>query len=179
MENNASRITELIAMLEKVFTEQTQKVMQDHHRALPFADLIVDRWKKAKDLGFGADSSIYDSSLVIGSVIVGKSTWVGPHTVLDGSGKLQIGDFCSISAGVQIYTHDSVRFALSGGKDPIEFAPVSIGNNCYIGPNSVISKGVKLGSGCVIGANSFVNIDIPSGMKAWGAPARLIGLANP
>jgi acetyltransferase-like isoleucine patch superfamily enzyme len=89
-----------------------------------------------------------------------------------GSGGLVIGDYCSISAGVQIYTHDTVRWALSGGLDPIERAPVKIGNRCYIGPNVIIAKGVTIGDGSVIGANSLVNCDIPSGSRAWGTPAR-------
>jgi len=45
-----------------------------------------------------------------------------------------------------------------------------------LGPNVVISKGITIGNQCVIGANSFVNRDVPSGMKAWGAPARLKGV---
>nr|WP_287963452.1 DapH/DapD/GlmU-related protein [Alcanivorax sp.] len=48
----------------------------------------------------------------------------------------------------------------------------------YIGPNAIIGKGVNIGDGCVIGANSVVNRDIPSGMKAWGIPARLQGRAE-
>ena len=49
------------------------------------------------------------------TVTVGAGTWIGPNTLLDGTGGLSIGASCSISAGVQIYTHDSVMWALSGG----------------------------------------------------------------
>jgi acetyltransferase-like isoleucine patch superfamily enzyme len=142
---------------------------------VPFGDLISDRWEKAQALGFGEGTSIYDSALVLGSVIVGQNTWIGPFTLLDGSGGLSIGDTCSISAGVQIYTHDTVEWAVSGAVAGVELAPVTIGSRCYIGPNTIISKGVSIGDGCVIGANSFVNKDIPSGMKAWGTPARIVG----
>jgi len=110
----------------------------------------------------------------LGNVQVGKNTWIGPFTVLDGSGGLEIGDYCSISAGVQIYSHDTVRWAVSGGVEKIEYGSVRIGNNCYLGPNVVISKGITIGNQCVIGANSFVNRDVPSGMKAWGTPAKII-----
>lgn len=74
-------------------------------RGLPFADCFVDRWEKAEALGFGKGTSIYDSSLVLGDVKVGENSWIGPNTVLDGSGGLEIGSNCSISAGVQIYSH--------------------------------------------------------------------------
>jgi acetyltransferase-like isoleucine patch superfamily enzyme len=145
---------------------------QQWNRSLPFGDYIVDRWQKAAALGFGEGASIYDSALILGDVKVGKNTWIGPFTILDGSGGLEIGDYCSISAGVQIYTHDTVQWATSGGTLQAEREPVRIGSRCYIGPNVIISKGISIGDGCVIGANSFVNRDVPSGMKAWGTPAR-------
>ena len=87
-------------------------------RTLPFGDYVVDRWEKARLLGFGEGTSIYDSALVLGDVSVGENTWIGPGTILDGTGGLSIGSFCSISAGVQIYTHDTVAWATSGGVEP-------------------------------------------------------------
>ena len=156
-----------------MLAQQHQQVRARWSRSLPFGDYIVDRWQKAQRLGFGEGSSIYDSALVLGNVKVGRNTWVGPFTVLDGSGGLEIGDNCSISAGVQIYSHDTVKWATSGGVDPPDRDTVYIGHRCYIGPNAIISKGVKIGDGCVIGANSLVNADIPSGARAWGTPARI------
>lgn len=164
-------IDELLDKLQHLFSREMMAKSHEWNRALPFADYIVNRWEKAKNLGFSEGASIYDSSLVLGEVLVGRNTWVGPFTVLDGTGRLEIGDFCSISAGVQIYTHDTVKWALSGGVESIEHASVSIGNCCYIGPNVVISKGVTIGNGCIVGANSFVNKDIADGKKAWGNPA--------
>jgi acetyltransferase-like isoleucine patch superfamily enzyme len=144
-------------------------------RTLPFADYLVDRWEKAKLLGFGEGTSIYDSSLVIGNVKVGEHTWIGPFTLLDGSGGLEIGSYCSISCGVQIYTHDTVKWAISGGKAEPERAPTKIGSRCYIGPNTVVTKGVTIGSKCVIGANSLVVNDVPDNMKAVGNPCKIVG----
>lgn len=143
-------------------------------RVVPFGDLIVDRTEKARFLKFGKGATIYDSSYVYGRVVVGDHTWVGPFTVLDGSGGLTIGRHCSISAGVQIYTHDTVRWAVSGGKAPSDRAPVTVGDRCYIGPNAVIAKGVTIGSGSVIGAGSVVLKDVPPGVLAVGAPCRVV-----
>src|SRR5688572_16453516 len=67
-------------------------------RVLPLADYLVDRWDKARVLGFGKGTNVYDSCLVIGDVKVGKDCWIGPFTILDGSGGLEIGDGCTISA---------------------------------------------------------------------------------
>lgn len=165
-------VENLLSQLRALLARQGKAVRERWNRSLPLADYVVDRWEKARELGFGEGASIYDSSLVLGDVTVGKKTWVGPFTILDGSGGLKIGDTCTICAGVQIYTHDTVEWALSGGEVPPQRAPVQIGSRCFIGPNVVISKGVTIGDGCVIGANSFVNRDIPSGARAWGNPAR-------
>jgi acetyltransferase-like isoleucine patch superfamily enzyme len=104
---------------------------------------------------------------------VDENTWIGPFVVLDGSGGLKIGSNCSISAGVQIYSHDSVKWAVSGGKEEYEYAKTIIGDNVYIGPNVIIQKGVKIGNNVIIGANSFVNKDMPDNSKAYGIPIKI------
>lgn len=156
--------------LQRLYRKLQKKMHRDWHRDLPFQELIFSRFERARVLGFGEGASIYHSSLVYGDVQVGKKTWVGPHTILDGTGGLTIGQYCSISAGVQIYSHDSVQWSLSGGKAAKELAPVSIGNRCYIGSQTVIAKGVTIGDGCVIGACSYVNKDIPPNTVAFGTP---------
>jgi len=153
----------------------TKKQMHKWNRYLPFGESVSDRWEKARQLGFGQGTSIYDSALVFGKVYVGDNTWIGPNVILDCSGaKLTIGSNCSISAGVQIYTHNSVDWSLSGGVKKADVAGVTIQDNCYIGPNVVIAKGVSIGPGAVVGANSFVNSDVPAHSKVWGVPAKVI-----
>ncbi len=168
----------LLNNLKSLWLHRRREVDESFNRTLPFADYIVDRWEKARELGFGDETSIYDSALVLGNVKVGKKTWIGPAVVLDGSGGLEIGSNCSISAGVQIYSHDSVKWAISGGSHGYEYAKTMIGNNCYIGPNTIITKGVSIGDGCIIGANSLVLNDISSGSKAYGSPCRVTGSAS-
>jgi acetyltransferase-like isoleucine patch superfamily enzyme len=165
----------LLHDLQALWQQRQREVAQRHRRSLPFGDYIVDRWEKAQALGFGAGTSIYDSVVVLGEVRVGSDTWIGPFVVLDGSGGLTIGSHCSISAGVQIYSHDTVEWALSGGTAPYTHAPTSIGDNCYIGPSAVIAKGVRIGDRCRIGANSLVLTDIPEGSLAHGTPCRVVG----
>lgn len=164
----------LLEDIKNLYATRAKHFMEKWNRLLPFNEMIVDRWEKAKLLGFAEGASIYDSSFVFGDVKVGQNTWIGPFTLLDGTGGLEIGSFCSISAGVQIYTHDSIQWALSGGKAEYEYAPVKIGDRCYIGPNTIITKGVKIGSGSIIGACSLVLDDIPENSKALGIPCRVV-----
>ncbi len=153
--------------------EELRRLMKERHdRSVPLADELTDRWERARFLGFGEGSSIYDSSLVLGNVTVGKDTWIGPGTVLDGSGGLSIGRNCSISAGVQIYSHDTVAWALSGGREPYVHERTSIGDCCYVGPYTVIAKGVHVGEHCLIGAHGLVTADIPDYTIAVGTPAK-------
>ncbi|OPY15542.1 MAG: 2,3,4,5-tetrahydropyridine-2,6-dicarboxylate N-acetyltransferase [Syntrophus sp. PtaB.Bin001] len=163
-------LVELIRLFEYLRDDKKKRF----NRVLPFGDYIVDRWEKARYLGFDEGSSIYDSALVFGDVKVGKNTWIGPFTILDGSGGLLIGHNCSISAGVQIYSHDSVKWAISGGAHDYEYCRTTIEDNCYVGPNTIIAKGVVIGAGSIVGANSYVDKPWPKGSKIAGNPAKLI-----
>jgi acetyltransferase-like isoleucine patch superfamily enzyme len=166
---------ELLEELRGLQRALADRMQERWRRDLPFGDLIGDRWERASRLGFGEGTSIYDSSHVFGDVRVGRHTWIGPFTLLDGSGGLEIGDFCSISAGVQIYSHDTVDWAISAGELPYEYAPVRIGSRCYLGAQAVVARGVTIGEGSVVGACSFVRADVPAGSIAVGTPARVVG----
>ena len=150
-------------------------VRQRWDRSLPFGDELFDRWERSRRLGFGDGASIYHHSYVYGDVTVGDNTWIGPMTVLDGSGGLVIGSHCSISAGAQLYSHSTVAWAVSAGAAPYARARTTIGDRTFVGPHAVVAMGVTIGSGCVIGAHAFVNRDAPDGSIVVGVPGRVVG----
>lgn len=163
-------------LLRASYLAADERLRAEFQRSLPFQDALFDRWERARRLGFAADVSIYNSAAVFGDVSVGLATWIGPNTLLDGSGGgIEIGAHCSISSGVHIYTHDTVLWALSGGKCERRQAPVRIGDCVYVGSQSVIAAGASIGSRCVVAANSFVNGDVPEATIIGGTPARRIG----
>ena len=111
-----------------------------------------------------------DHCFVTGTPVIGDGTWIGPYTVLDAVGGLNIGCSCSIASGVHIYTHDMGDWQDDGD---IERAPVTIGDHVLIGPQAVICKGVTIGDNAMVGAFSFVREDVPAGAKVWGQPAEV------
>jgi acetyltransferase-like isoleucine patch superfamily enzyme len=175
MSGDPTAAAEFTQRLRDAYAAQDDMLRTRFERSLPMQDAFDDRWERARKLGFGDGASIYNSAVIFGDVKVGAGTWIGPYVVLDGSGGLTIGSWCSISCGVHIYTHDTVRWALSGGKLPYRNMPVSIGDCCYIGSQVVIAAGATVGTQCVISANSFVKDDIPPRTIVGGTPARRLG----
>lgn len=147
---------------------------QRYNRVNPFMENLFN-WQEKALYCKSKNSTIYDSVTVIGDVSLGENLWVGYGCLLDGSGGLSIGDGCNISFGVKILSHDTVKRCLTSGEDAVEYAPVSIGKNCFIGTDAVILKGVSLGDNCVVCAKSLVNKSYPPKSIIGGVPARVLG----
>ena len=98
----------LLTDLHELLADLARQMRERHGRHVSVGDLLTDRWELASRLGFGEGTSCYDNVLILGSVSVGRNCWIGPNVVLDGTGDLTIGDNVDISAGAQIYTHDTV-----------------------------------------------------------------------
>ena len=157
--------------LKTLYKQLDNDMKTQFERHVSIGDLVIDRWERAKTYGFGEGTSCYDNVLIIGEVKVGKNCWIGPNVILDGSGGLTIGDNCSISAGAQIYTHDSVQWATSMGEAEICRKSTIIGNGVYVGPQSIVTMGITVGDQCVIGAMSLVMESLAPRAKAYGIPA--------
>ena len=108
------------------------------------------------------------------NIEVGKNFYANYNCTILDVGKVKIGDNCQLAPNVSIYAaghpiYPSTRNSLyEYGK------PVTIGDNVWIGGNSVICPGVTIGSNVVIGAGSVVTKDIPSWVVAAGNPCRVI-----
>lgn len=94
-------------------------------------------------------------------------------TILD-IAKVTIGDNVMLAPNVSIYTaghpiHKDMRN--TGYEYGIE---ITIGNDVWIGGNTVLAPGVKIGNGVVIGAGSVVTKDIPDNVIAAGNPCKVI-----
>ncbi|MCR4818686.1 MAG: sugar O-acetyltransferase [Fretibacterium sp.] len=105
---------------------------------------------------------------------VGKNFFANYNCTILDVGKVIIGDNCQLAPNVSIYTaghpiHPASRNTL------FEYgAEVIIGNNVWIGGNTVVCPGVRIGDNVVIGAGSVVTHDIPDWTVAAGNPCRVI-----
>ncbi len=104
---------------------------------------------------------------------------IGPNTYyarrnLDGIAPqlITIGSDCILAPTAMILTHDASSFIHTG---KYRFAPVVIGNRCFLGYNAVVMPGVTIGDNAIIGAGAVVTRDVPSGAVVAGVPARIIG----
>ncbi|MBR5773389.1 MAG: acyltransferase [Clostridia bacterium] len=116
-------------------------------------------------------------------VTVGKNCYVPePSSVLvdmTAPWLVTIGDNVTLTHGVSILTHDygwSVLKRVDDFKGAVlgSQAPVKIGNNVFVGVNTVITKGVTIGDNVIIGAGSVVSKDCESGFVYAGNPATKI-----
>ncbi len=108
------------------------------------------------------------------NIFVGKNFFANFNCTILDVARVTIGDNCFLAPGVGIYTaghpiHPDVR-----GAGPEYGIGITIGNNVWIGAQSVICPGVHIGSGVVIGAGSVVTHDIPDMVVAAGNPCRII-----
>ncbi|WP_099467028.1 acyltransferase [Konateibacter massiliensis] len=92
-----------------------------------------------------------------GNVIIGKNVTWNYGCMVVSHKKIKIGDNVQFGPNVLIYDHDH-DFRVQGGLNNKDFivAPVEIGNNVWIGANSVILRGTKIGNNCIVGAGTVL-----------------------
>lgn len=105
---------------------------------------------------------------------VGKNFFANYNCTILDVGRVTIGDNCQMAPNVAIYTAghpvhpDSRNSAYEYGID------VTIGDNVWLGGNTVVCPGVHIGDNVVIGAGSVVTKDIPDWSIAAGNPCKVI-----
>ena len=88
---------------------------------------------------------------------------------------ITIGDNVTMAPRVHVLCHDA---STKKFLDYTKIGRVTIGDNVFIGAESVILPNVKIGDNVIIGANSTVTKDIPNNVVVAGNPARIICTLN-
>ncbi len=178
MTNKERRDAQMAYITDKELLEE-QKICRIKLQKLNFADRSdFDGIRKmVKDLLGKSENAFINPPFYCD---YGKNIEVGKHlfvnyncTILDVA-KVIIGDNCLMAPNVSIYTaghpiHPFSRNSLyEYGKE------ITIGDNVWLGGNTVICPGVHIGDNVVIGAGSVVTKDIPDWSFAAGNPCRVI-----
>ena len=95
---------------------------------------------------------------------IGRNLSIGCNSMIVCREKIIIGNGVQLASNVQIYDHDH-DFRVEGGiwAGKYKTESVEIGNNVWVGANTVILRGTKIGDNAVIGAGSIVKGSIPAG----------------
>jgi len=111
---------------------------------------------------------------VEGQCAIGRGAFIGRGSVIAAAQSVQIGDDALIAAYVTIRDQDhGVELSdIPYNRQEKASAPITIGNNVWLGTHVTVLKGVTIGDGCVVGANSVVTHDLPSRTICAGVPAR-------
>ena len=111
---------------------------------------------------------LYSKNIEIGNR---SAPGLNSNCYIQGRGGIQIGHNLRMGPGVGLI---SANHDMSDYDQWIRKPPLKIGNNVWIGMNSVILPAVDIGDNVVIGANSVVNDNIPSNSIAAGSPCKVI-----
>lgn len=110
-----------------------------------------------------------------GDITVGHHVRINTGCVLVSYASISIGNDCLIGEYVSI--RDANHGTATGAPMRLQshsFAPITIGDDVWIGRGAVVLKGVSIGHGAVVAANSVVTHDVPANAIVGGAPAKLI-----
>ena len=120
-------IAEFGKLYEQYMEQKRNEMKKLYNRVLPSGELIFNRYEKAGYLDCGEGTSVYDTSVVMGDVKIGKNTWVGPYTLLEEA--VSVGDV-SIGNNTMIGSLSMVAYG------------VHIGDHCVIGAHSFVNKDI-------------------------------------
>lgn len=131
-------------------------------------------------LGYRASSESYIKHLRKIGMRIGEDVHIySPmNTIIDEQRPymIEIGNHVNITTGVKILAHgyDWSVLKANTGKVYGSAGIIKIGDNVFIGMNTVILKDVQIGNNVIIGAGSVVTKSIPDNSVAVGNPAKVV-----
>lgn len=109
-------------------------------------------------------------------IMIGNRTAIGANSFLNGVGGIEIGEDCLLGPSVKIFSGNHEKPTTDSRSIEKRDIPskIVIGDNVWIGANTLILAGVEIGSNSVIGAGSVVNKNVPTNGTVAGVPIKNI-----
>jgi hypothetical protein len=96
---------------------------------------------------------------------------MGTRAFINTARKVTIGNEVGLGAETKLLTHGAFLSYFEGY--PVEFGPISIGNDVWI-PQATILPNVNIGNNVIVCAMSLINKNLPDGCLAGGVPCKII-----
>ncbi len=124
---------------------------------------------------------LYQRTIIVakgnGTITIGNHVGISGATIYAWD-KIEIGDNTIIGANVKIVDNDfhpiSPTERINDDFSNVKRKCVKIGNNVFIGMNSIILKGTNIGDNTIVGAGSVVSGIVPANVIVAGNPAKII-----
>ena len=113
-----------------------------------------------------------------GHIFAGDNLFLNYNCTILDCAHVTIGDNVMMGPNVQLYTAYHPLLASDRIKGPELAAPITIGNNVWIGGGAIICQGVTIGDNTTIGAGAVVVKDVPGNVFAAGNPCRVVKELN-
>lgn len=187
-----------------IMPDQTQDLLRDNPelRFSRFSNFLLNQYRKGRPRrqrraiglakrfeGGDAFSGTLRLMLLVQGSSVGAYSYGGLLSPLVLSPNVTIGRYCSFGKGVQIFRRNHPVDYLSTHAafynplfkfvevDPLEYRPLTIGHDVWIGYGGLILPGCeRIGLGAIVGAGTVVTKDVPDFAIVAGNPARQIGM---
>ncbi|MDM7552460.1 acyltransferase [Levilactobacillus brevis] len=123
-------------------------------------------WMHAKQIAAGKRLSVRRDFFIKidkdARLTIGDHCFFNNNCSINVMNRITIGNDCLFGENVKLYDHDhSHRMGHLFRNEAMITKEVIVGNNCWIGSNCVILKGVHIGDNVVVGAGTIVTHDIP------------------
>lgn len=162
---------EILAALTRAQT------LTERYNALPYVDEAGRRTLLEQLLGEVGDDVVIRAPFRCDygrHISIGAGTFVNFDCVMLDVAPIRIGAACQLASRVQLLTatHPIDPQPRRAGWE--YGAPITVGDNVWLGGGAIVGPGVTIGQDTVVGAGAVVTRDLPAGVVAFGVPARII-----